>query len=194
MTGLIILGIIALLIFLLLRARVGVDVKMRPEITELRLLFGIFSFRILPAKPRKKPKRVKKAKVKKPKKEKHGPPEKKKPFLTPGGAIKLLPSMGRSVARLVKGIAIHRLYFHMVVATDDVARTAQLFGAVHAGLGMAAPLTTKVKNADITVGLDYTITSPVIYLSTAASIRVGTVLAVGLSLVWAVLRQRTAKK
>ena len=195
MTGLIIICVLALLIFLFLRARVGVDVKMRPELTELRLRFGFFAFQILPAKPRKRPKRVKKAQAKAKKKERPEPPEvKKKPFLTPSGVIKLLPSIGRMIAKLVKGITLHRFNFHIIVATGDVAKTAELYGAVHAGLGLAAPLTARVKDADITVGLDYNLTSPVIYLSTALSIRTGTVLAAGLSLLWAIWRSKSVHK
>ena len=176
MTGRIILFGLALLIFLFLRTRLGVRVKISPDYYEVRIYFGVFSFQIAPPKRVEKPKRVK---PKKPK-----PPEavEKKPALTATSVMDMIPALRRAVARLLKGIVIDILYLHFVAAGGDAAQAALLFGAAHAGLGLVAPLTRKAKQCDISVGLDYSLPKPLVYLSTALSIRVYTVLSVGINL------------
>ena len=173
------LVVVALLIYLLLRARVGVRVKMKPGFTEIRVFFGAFSFGIIPSKPKKaKPRRVKKEKKKKPEK------PKKKIKITPKLIFDMLPHAFRTIGRFFGGIAIEKLYCHIVVATGDAAKTAILFGAANAGLGLLAPITDRALKSDVTLGLDYSLPQTQIYLSTALSIRLGTALALGLGLLW----------
>ena len=196
MTGIYILLGIILLIMLFLSTKAGVRVAVVPGLTRLRVRFGVFSFGILPAKkkevtPRQKRKAEKKKEkkaLKKALKKAEKKKEKKKSIITPALVLDLVPCVFRAVARFFGGIDIERLYCHVVVATGDAANTAVLFGAAHAGLVVLTPLTAKASKSDITIALDYDLPSTQLYLSTALSIRVGTVLAIGFSLLFAFWR------
>ncbi|MCL2747793.1 MAG: hypothetical protein FWE59_03960 [Oscillospiraceae bacterium] len=209
MTGVIVLCCIVLLFYFFLRTRVGASVVVTPETTEVRVRFGAFSLGILPAKPKKDtPKRAKKLEKKKKKKEKKklekkekkkekkGIPEakKKKSRITPGVVLRLIPEVFRVMARFIQRFEIERLYCHVVIATEDAAKTAVLYGAAHAGLAALTPLTNRARKSDVTVAMDYSLPKPVIYLSTALSIRVGTILAMGLRLLWVFWRQTASRK
>jgi hypothetical protein len=186
----ILLGL-ALLVYLFLRARLRVSGWVTPEGHYLRVAWGPVSLRVLPAKP-KKPKKAKKAKKKRPKKEKpeetETPPKKERRF-SAAMLPPLLKAGRRALGRLLGGIRVKHLYSHIVAASPDAAKTALMFGAIHAGLGVVGPaLARRTDDFDVTVGMDYSRSAPQFYLSAALSIRTGTLIAAVLSLAVALFR------
>jgi hypothetical protein len=165
---------------------------MTPEKYCLRVGWGPVSLRVLPAKPsrQEKPKRAKKKAAPEPEEAAKAKSKKERRF-----SLSMLPlllkAVTRALGRLLRGIRVERLYSHIVAARGDAAKTAVLFGAVHAALGLVGPaLERRADKLDVTVGVDYELPSPKLYLSAALSIRTGTLLAVAFSLAFSALRVR----
>ena len=189
MTICIVMLSIVLLFSLMLRARIGARIRVTPDAYEVRLRWGIFTFRTWTPQTEGKPKRTRRSR-KKPKEAKKGPGEETKPAIKLAQVIDMLPAVRWALGKLGRGFRVEQLELYLIVATGDVAKTAALYGAVNAGLGLMAPITGKIKNTDIAVGLDYNLSKPQIYMTTALSIRTGAILSAGLALLLTFLRNR----
>lgn len=186
MTWTVVLLCIALLIFLALRARLGVHVWFMPDKYAVYVRWGVFSVRLLPVKVKKK---KRKARGKKTETVTEKTPTQKAATFEMRALLKQFRLSG---AKFFRKLRFEHLYCHIVAATGDAARTAVMFGSVHAGLALVSPfLNARVKKIDITVKADYELPAPQIYFSTALSIRTGTVIAFAISFFWPLLRERT---
>lgn len=186
MTWLIVLGCcIVLLVYFFLRARLRVSFWLIPGKYDLQVRWGPVKKRLLPFKgqPRKRPDKQKTEKPEEGKKKE----KKALPFSTKS----ILDQARYRGLPFLKKVRVEHINAHIVAATGDAAHTAILFGAISAGLGLAAPLIETVTHKkSITVDADYELTKPQFYFSTAVSIRTGTLLAFALAFLLALLRTR----
>ena len=163
MVGKVILGILAFLLLVLLlilftpvRVRFAYD---QGDVT-LRLKFGPVKLQVLPRpekpeEPEKKPK-------KKPKKEKKEKPKKPKAKINREQIFyaleKLPPILGRALKRTCKSFWIKPLKVYLLVAGNDPADTAALYGRLEAGIAAGLPMLERViriKDEDIRLYPDF---------------------------------------
>lgn len=170
----IILGSLAALVALVLWARLGVTVAVRPGYVLVRVRWGVFSVRLVPEKRRRRKKEGKKREKPSKKKKEKPPEEKKKRTWAENRA--LLGLGWNCLRRFMKKIRVDRLKCHIVAGGGDAARAAILYGSLHAGLHMAAPALERVLRREITVGLDYSLDTPRVYLHAEVSVRAGALL------------------
>ncbi|MDR0382135.1 MAG: DUF2953 domain-containing protein [Oscillospiraceae bacterium] len=146
----------------------------------LRLRWGLLVFRFLP--PRAAAGRRKASKSRRRAK----PPSKTQKRTAD---VRALLKPAREGARLLlRGLRVDRFYCHVVAGAGDAARAALLYGSLHAALGLAAPILARVKRPNVTVGLDYNLPYPRVYLLASVSVRPIVLLRVALR----VLRRRAA--
>lgn len=204
-----ILGIIVFLIFLLCITRVGVRAKFGPEGLTLDVKFGLFHFRILPAKEKKETaerlaaeeqKAAEAARKKKAQKE----ARKGEKFSVKTERVKgvladiqsavnaLWPPLKRALGRTRKGIRIHPLQVSLTVGgAENPAAGAQLYGYLNAGVWTVMPALEQVLDIPdpyIHVGLDFESSDTSAGGEAGLTIRVGTLLAVGISVAVPALR------
>ena len=184
-----ILAAAVLILFLIGQVRVGGQAKFHAEGFFLWLRLGRVQIQILPAKPRaeKKPKKsrrnVKPKRSKKPKKEKEPVPLPEKI----GGAVEyaqaLLPIALEAAGGMLRGLRVDRLELELTAGASDPADAAMLYGRATAALGaLWLPLTKafRVKDGFARVYLDFNAPGMTVYGTAALSIKIGTVVWIGM--------------
>ncbi len=184
MRPLYILAAVALVLFLIGQVRVGGRAEFSAEGFFLWVRLGQIKIKLLPMEPKeKKPKKPKKKKPKKPKKEKPPTPLPEKI----GGALEyaqaLLPVGLEAAGGMLRGLRVDTLEVELTAGGDDPADTAMLYGQANAALGaLWYPLTKafKVKDGTARVKIDFNAPGMTVYGAAALSIKIGTVVWIGL--------------
>lgn len=183
-----ILGVLAAVIILLCLTRVGVHAVFRGNEAVIRVKVGLFHFRVYPPQEKKpkanKPKREKKQKP--PKEKPKG--EKKKPKIGLGDikdAVRTLwPPLKRALGRTRRGIRVDPLELSVTVGGgEDPAAAAELYGYLHAGVWTGMPVLERllvIPAPHIHIGIDFDHAKTEAFGEAGISIRIGTLLGVGL--------------
>ncbi len=186
----IVLLVLTALLVLLCLTRVGVLAEFDAKGLRLDAKIGLFSIHILPAKHKEK-------REKKPKKERKTPDPEKPKWKPTLADIKelvslLWPPLLRALNRTRKGIRVHPLTLSLTVgAAEDPAAGAELYGYLHGGVWTGMPLLEQVlviPDPRIHIGIDFDTSKMETEGKAGVSLRIGTLLAVGLSLVIPALR------
>lgn len=187
MTWLKVLAGVALALFLVGRIRLGGEIEYGAEGLLVKVRFGWLRFQVFPLK-KKKEERAPKMKKESSKKE-------KEPKSKAGGSLelikKLLPLACQAAGELKRRIRIERLYLDLTVAAQDAAGAAMAYGYANMALGMLWPMieqSFEVRDPRLHTGVDFTIQSPVIYISAAFSAQIGQLVSFGLRYGWKALR------
>lgn len=209
MRALYILAVIALVLFLIGQVRVGGRAEFSAQGFFLWIRLGRFRIKLLPARPKgekkpQKPKKPKKSKKpKKPEKAKRpeekteteepekGKPKKEKPAASlpekVGGALEyaqaLLPVGLEAAKRVWRGLRVDTLEMELTAGSSDPADAAALYGYANAALGaLWYPLVQAfhVKDGRARVKLDFNAPGITVYAAAALSIKIGTVVRIGL--------------
>lgn len=191
MTVLKVLLLIALILFLIGRIRLGGMVEYSVQGLLLKLRFGAFWFQLFPLKKRKEKKPPKKKeKRKKPPKEKQEEPETKK-----GGPIALvkqyLPLVGEAAGGMKKRITIDKLYLDYTSASQDAAGAAMAFGYANMAVGALWPVFEQnfvVEDHRFRTDVDFSAKSPTVYLNAELSVRIGQLISLAFRLLWVFFR------
>ena len=218
MTWLWILGIIGFLLFLLCMTRVGAWGKVSGSELTLDIKFGVFRIHILskkakkpnPKKEAKKAAREAEAAAKKAaqKAEKDAARAKRKeerePFSCKTARLKELladvreavdaiwPPLKRGLKRIGKGIRIQPLQLSLTIGgQEDPAQAAQLYGYLHAAVWTVMPALEQlltIPDPYLHVGMDFDSPDTKVEGEAGISIRVGTLIAVGFTVLIPALR------
>lgn len=180
-----ILGILAVLILLLCRTRVGVHAAFGAGTLTLDAKVGPFRIRILPPKEKKKKtaetaKKAEKAVGEKPKKPK-APLSKPSLADIKDAVHTLAPPLKRAVGRTRRGIWIHPLQLSITVGgREDPAAAAELYGYLHTGVWTGMPVLEQllvIPAPYIHVGIDFDSPDTIAEGELGVSARFGTLLA-----------------
>lgn len=192
MRALHILAVVLLVLLLIGQIRVGCRAEFNSEGFFLWARLGKIRIKILPMKP-KEEKPQKPPKPPKPKKEK----KEKLPATLPekvGGALEyaraLLPVALEAAEGLWRGFAIDTLELELTAGSSDPADAAMLYGSANAALGaLWIPLTRAfhVKDGTARVKLDFDAPGTTLYGQAALSIKIGTLVWIGLGAGWKAL-------
>ena len=198
MRALYILAAVVLVLFLIGQVRIGGQAEFNSGGFFLWARLGSFRIKILSMGPEesglKKPKKEKKPKKpqnpKKPKKEEPPVPLPEKI----GGALEyakaLLPVALEAAGGVVRGVRIDDLELELTAGGPDPADAAMVFGRASAALGaLWYPLTAAfpVKDGRARVKIDFDATGTTVYGAAALSIKIGTVVWIGLRAGWKAL-------
>lgn len=193
MKALFVLAVLVLILLLLGQVRVGGRAEFSAEGFFLWIRLGRFKLKILPAGPReKKPKKPKKQKkeLKEPKKEKPPTPLPEKI----GGALEyaqaLLPVALEAAKGMWRGLRVDVLELELTAGGSDPADAAMLYGQANAALGaLWHPLTRAfhVKDGTARVKLDFDAPGTTVYGQAALSVKIGTLVWIGLGAGWKAL-------
>lgn len=196
-----ILGIIAVLILLLCLTRVGAQVVLKDGSTTVDVRVSVFRIRVFPKKETA-------AKEKKEKKKKSKDQSKKKAFPKPTledikDAVKTLwPPLKKAIGRVRRGIRLFPLDLSVTLGgLDDPAKTAELYGYIHAGVWTAMPVLEAgldIPDPHIHIGTDFTTEKTAVEGEVGLTARIGTLLAAGLGVgfpaLWWFLKYRKKMK
>ena len=189
MKALFILAVVVLILLLIGQVRVGGRAEFNRSGFFLRVRLGKFWVNILPMKPKeeKKPKKAKKPKAKK---EPKRPKKEKSPTPLPeklGGALEyakaLLPVALEAAGGMWRGLRVDTLELELTAGAPDPADAAMLYGQANAALGaLWYPLTKAfhVKDGSARVKLDFDAPGMTVYGTAELSIKIGTVVWIGL--------------
>lgn len=192
MRALHILAVVLLVLLLIGQIRVGCRAEFNSEGFFLWARLGKIRIKILPMKPKeeKPQKPPKPPKTKKEKKE-------KLPATLPekvGGALEyaraLLPVALEAAEGLWRGFAIDTLELELTAGSSDPADAAMLYGNANAALGaLWIPLTRAfhVKDGTARVKLDFDAPGTTVYGQAALSVKIGTLVWIGLGAGWKAL-------
>ena len=195
MKALFVLAVLVLILLLLGQVRVGGRAEFSAEGFFLWIRLGRFKLKILPAGPKEekigKPKKPKKEKEpKKPKKEKPPTPLPEKI----GGALEyaqaLLPVALEAAKGMWRGLRVDVLELELTAGGSDPADAAMLYGQANAALGaLWIPLTRAfhVKDGTARVKLDFDAPGTTVYGQAALSVKIGTLVWIGLGAGWKAL-------
>lgn len=201
MTWLWIIGILLFLLFLLSMVRVGARAEMKDGELVLDVKVGPALIRVLPQKkmqlsPEKEAQKTAKAAQKEARKgEKLSVKTARVKELL--GDVRsavdaIWPPLQRALNRTRKAVRIHPLQLALTVgAEEDPAMGAQVYGYIHAGVWTVMPLLEKVLDIPepyIHVGLDFESPDTKVEGEAGLSIRLGTLLKVGLTVAVPALR------
>lgn len=189
--------LVALVIVLIGRLRVGGSAAYGEEGLVIRLRVGGIWLQLLPGKkPPKEKKKEKKKGEKRPKKDRKGknkgdiPPEKKQG----PGPLKLakafLPILKDTLGRLRRKVRVDRLELDLIVGGTDAAATALSYGRINAILGTLLPLLedlVTIRDRQIRTAVDFTREEDLIRLLAAFSITLGQLVSIALRLVFRAL-------
>ena len=203
MMALAVLAAAVLALFLIGQVRVGGRAEFSAEGFFLWIRLGRLQIKLLPGKPKedKPPKKPRKPKEpKKPKK-----PKKERPPTSlaekAGGALEyaqaLLPVALEAAKGMWRGLRVDVLELELTAGGGDPADTAMLYGQANAALGaLWLPLTKAfhVKDGMARVKLDFDAPGMTVYGRAALSIKIGTVVWVGLRAGWQALFGALAAK
>jgi hypothetical protein len=193
--ALFVLAVLVLILLLLGQVRVGGRAEFSAEGFFLWIRLGRFKLKILPAEPKEekigKPKKLKKEKEpKKPKKEKPPTPLPEKI----GGALEyaqaLLPVALEAAKGMWRGLRVDVLELELTAGGGDPADAAMLYGQANAALGaLWHPLTRAfhVKDGTARVKLDFDAPGTTVYGQAALSVKIGTLVWIGLGAGWKAL-------
>lgn len=185
-----ILGILAVLIVLLCWTRVGIHAEMDRESVTVDIKLGLLHLRVLPAK--EKPKKTKKS-AKKAESGKEAGKEKPKKTL-PNITLEdiqdavrtLAPPLKKALQRTRRGIRVEPLALSVTVGgSKDPASAAELYGYLHAGIWTAMPILEQllvIPAPYIHVGIDFDASEAVLEGRLGISIRIGTLLTIGMGM------------
>lgn len=183
-----ILAVVVLVLLLMGQIRVGGRAEFNVEGFFLWIRLGRFRIKVLPAKPKgeekpPKPRKPKKEKRKKPKEEKPSVPLPEKI----GGALEyaqaLLPVALEAAGGMWSGLRVDTLCLELTAGAADPADAANLYGQANAALGaLWYPLIRMfhVKDGAAQVKLDFNAPGMTVYGTAALSIKIGTVMWIGL--------------
>ena len=185
-----ILGILAALILLLCLTRVGARAELRRDGVTLDAKIGPFHIRILPAKEKPEKKKKPEKKAKKPEKAGEEKPKKSLPKIAladiKDAVHTLAPPLKRALGRTRRGIRVQPLRLLVTVGgSEDPAAAAELYGYLHAGVWTAMPVLEQllvIPDPYIHVGIDFNAPQTAVEGELGVSIRIGTLLAVGLGI------------
>ncbi len=201
MRALHILAAVVLVLFLIGQVRVGGRAEFNAQGFFLWIRLGKFHIKLLPAKPKeeKKPKKtksLKKTREKKKEKPEESPKEPEKPKNEKpspslpekiGGALEyaqaLLPVALKAAKSLWRGLRVDTLELELTAGSSDPADAAMLYGRANAALeALWHPLTRAfhVKDGRARVKLDFDTTGITVYGAAALSVKIGTVVWIGL--------------
>lgn len=189
-------AVIALLIVLLCRTRVGAWAAFGGGDLRLDVRFGFLRVHILPAKL-KEPKAVKPKREKKQKPPKQEPEEEKPKlsFTLEDGkdALRtLLPPLKRALERTRRGIRVKPLRLSLVLGgQEDPAASAQLYGELQAAVWSGMPLLEKlldIRDPYIHTDVDFNAPGIAVEGEVGITLPVGTLLAVGFGMAFPALR------
>lgn len=195
MKALPILAAAVLVLLLIGQIRVGGQAEFNAGGFFLWVRAGRLRINILPVKPKKrkaKKEKPKKGKPKKPKEKKGSgkPGEKKPPKPIPeklGGALEyareLLPAALEAAGGILRGLRVDTLHLELTAGSADPADAAMLYGQANAALGaLWYPLTTafRVKDGSARVKLDFDAPGMTVYGMAGLSIKIGTVIRIGI--------------
>ena len=195
MKALFVLAVLVLILLLVGQVRVGGRAEFNEKGFFLWIRLGRFKLKILPAGPKEekigKPKKPKKEKEpKKPKKEKPPTPLPEKI----GGALEyaqaLLPVALEAAKGMWRGLRVDVLELELTAGGGDPADTAMLYGQANAALGaLWHPLTRAfhVKDGTARVKLDFDAPGTTVYGQAALSVKIGTLVWIGLGAGWKAL-------
>lgn len=180
--GLTILGIIVLLIVLVLNVPVGADAAYIGGEFTLAARANGFSFQILPKKSGsedKPPKENKPKKEKKPKPEKESEPKpKKKLSFTKEELFELAKRVLNGVGKFGK-VTVNKFMLHYAAAGDDPYDTVVTYNYVNAALSTLIPICEEkfiVKDSDIRTDIDFTADKTKVDVELCATIRLAQVM------------------
>ncbi|MCI8688572.1 MAG: DUF2953 domain-containing protein [Lawsonibacter sp.] len=205
MKALFVLAVVVLALLLVGQIRLGGRAEFNAQGFFLWIRLGRFQIKLLPMKPKRekttpqKPKEpTKKKEPKRPKKERPPAPLTEKL----GGALEyaqaLLPVGLEAAKGLWRGLRVDVLELELTAGGSDPADAAMLYGRANAALGaLWRPLTKAfhVKDGTARVKLDFDAPETTVYGQAALSIKIGTVVWIGLRAGWkALLGALAAKK
>jgi len=180
-TALKVLGIIALVLFLLSMIRLGAVVEFSGSGLTVRIKAGALQFTVFPRKSGRQKREKKSAKTQKEKKE----PEKGEASVK-GCALALvkefLPLAADAAGRVKRTIRIDRFYLDLTMAAGDPALAAMSFGGANAVLGMLWPPIEQnfnVKDWRLRTAVDFQLQAPVVWLQAVATLSVGQMVSLG---------------
>jgi len=183
-----VLAVVVLVLLLIGQVRVGGRAEFNAEGFFLWVRLGKLRIKILPMKPKqeKEPRKPKKPKEKKPKK----PKQEKPPTPLPekvGGALEyakaLLPVGLEAAGGMLRGLRVDTLELELTAGGSDPADAAMLYGQANAALGaLWYPLTKafRVKDGSARVKIDFDAPGTTVYGTAGLSIKIGTVVWIGL--------------
>ena len=206
-----ILGILIFLLLLLFGTRLGVRAAFGGDVLILDVKVGLFHFRVMPRRektpdPKKEARKAAEAAAKE--KARRAAKEAKKDD-GKGLSVKteklkavlsdvedavhtLWPPLKRALNRTRRGIRIHPLQLSLTVGgSDDPAAGAELYGYLHAGIWSVMPLLEQllvIPDPYLHVGIDFDSPDTRAEGELGASIRIGTLLAVGFTVAVPALR------
>ena len=195
MKALFILAVVVLILLLIGQVRVGGRAEFSGAGFFLWVRLGSVWLKILPMEPKeKKPHTTQRPKekkdLKKPKKEKTPVPLPEKI----GGALEyaqaLLPVALEAAKGMFRGLRVDNLELELTAGAGDPADAAMLYGQATAALGaLWVPLTKafRVKDGSARVNLDFNAPRMTVYGKAALSIKIGTVVWIGLRAGWKAL-------
>jgi len=183
-----ILGILAALIFLLCMTRVGVQVSAAENAVAVNLKAGFLSIRVFPAKEKKAAEKSKKtaAKGEDTGRSKAGKKPLPKPELADiKDAVQTLwPPLKKALTRFGRGIRISPMNISVILGGEnDPAAAAQLYGYLQGVIWGGMPTLEKlvhIRDPYIHTDVDFTAAKAVWRGEIGISVRIGTVLAMGI--------------
>lgn len=196
-----ILGILAVLILLLCLTRVGVRAVLAENALAVDLKIWLFHIRIYPKKEKTEEKETPKDSSKDENKKKKLPQfrlEDVKDMIRT-----LWPPLKRALGRTRRGIRIAPMELSLTLGgMDDPAKTAELYGYLHAGMWNVMPALEKVLDIPgphLHIGIDFNTPKTTIEGELGVTARIGTLLAVALgvgipALRWFLRCQKNMKK
>ena len=185
MRALHILAVVLLVLLLIGQVSVGSRARFNAGGFFLWVRLGKFRIKILPMKPKKEeaPSKPKPPQKKRPKKEKPPTPLPEKA----GGALEyaraLLPVALKAAGGMLRGVRVDVLELELTAGSPDPADAAMLYGQANAALGaLWHPLTRafRVKDGAARVKLDFNAPGMTVYGTAELSIKIGTVVWIGL--------------
>lgn len=186
-----ILAAVVLVLFLIGQVRVGGRAAFNADGFFLWIRLGRFSIKILPMTPKaEKPPKPQKPKKPKKKREPRKPKKEKPPVPLPeklGGALEyaqaLLPVALEAAKGMWRGLRVDKLELELTAGGGDPADAAMLYGQANAALGaLWHPLTKAfhVKDGAARVKLDFDAPGTTVYGQASLSVKIGTVVWIGL--------------
>ena len=190
-----ILVLLAALILLLCRTRVGIQAAFGGGGLTLDARVGPLRLRLLPAgaKREKEPKTVKKTEKTPQKAKKQKEPLPKPSLADIKDAVHTLaPPLKRALGRTRRGVRVHPLRLNVTVGgRDDPAAAAELYGYLHAGVWTGMPVLEQllvIPAPHIHVGIDFDAADTIAEGELGVSARIGTLLAAALGVGFPALR------
>ena len=197
MKALFVLAAVVLVLLLIGQVRLGGRAEFNAQGFFLWVRLGRFQIKILPMKPKREKTAPKKPKKPRKKKEPKRPQKERPPVpLTEklGGALEyaqaLLPVGLEAAKGMWKGLRVDVLELELTAGGSDPADAAMLYGQANAALGaLWHPLTRAfhVKDGTARVKLDFDAPGTTLYGQAALSVKIGTLVWIGLGAGWKAL-------